>query len=221
MERRIWLKWAVGQEVADKIYDNIARSEHTSERQRYFISGSFTWSDTEEGYDYWCNINSKIHEYLTNKINLQLTAFLREKDLWGRFVDNFNPPCEQDSYDLGVAFLWTTSIEGHDFWSKVSDEYIDYRANHNYYNYYHPQDDKLSSLINSSLTNKSDYENQLQGKEDPRREGDGSERSGICCEGDESGFRLSYTKHRKRIDFQKREVRDFKVNLSTRYSIML
>lgn len=59
MERRKWLTWAVGQEVADKIYDNIEHSERTSDSQRYFISSSFTWNDTKEGYQYWCDVNSK------------------------------------------------------------------------------------------------------------------------------------------------------------------
>lgn len=215
MERRIWLKWAVGQEVADKIYYNIEHSEHPSDGQRYFISGSFTWNRTKEGYIYWSSIHSEIKKYFETKINPQLTSFLKEKDLWDKFVDNFNPPCEQDSYDLGTSFLWAASVEGYDFWSKVSYEYTDYyRANSH-------QDNVLSSLINSSLTNKSDYENRLQGEEAPRREGDGSERSGICCEGDESRFRLSYTQHRKRIDFQKREVGDFKVHLSSRHPVLL
>ena len=204
MERRKWLTWAVGQEVADKIYDNIEHSECTSDRQRHFIGGSFGWSITKEGYYYWCDVNSKIQEYFTNRIDPQLTSFLKKKSLWDKFIDNFNPPCEQSSYGLGDSFLWSASVEGHDFWSDVADDYNCYQGN---------------EFL--SLTNKSDYENQLQGEEDPRRGGDESGRSGICCEGDESGFRLSYTQHRKRIDFQKREVRDFKVHISPRHSVLL
>lgn len=214
MKRRKWLTWAVGQEVADKIYDNIERS-NTSCYQRDFISGSFYWGGTKEGSKYWSDINSKIQGYLAEKIDSQLASFLKGKGLWTQFIDNFDPPCKQSSYGLGDSFLWTASAEGHAFWGKVSDNYCEYYAN------CCCNDDKLSSFINSCLTNKSDYENQLQGKEDPRREGNESGRGGIRCEGDEPRFRLSYTQHRKRIDFQKREVGDFKVHLSSRHPVLL
>ena len=216
MERRKWLTWAVG-DVADKIYDNIEHSECTSDRQCYFISGSFSWSSTKEGHKYWSSVHSKIQTYLNEKIDPQLTSFLKKKGLWDKFIDNFNPQCKQDSYTLNNSFIWSDTKEGDNFWNKVYYEYFDYYFN----DYYQHQYDKLSSLINSSLTNKSDYENQLQGEEDPRREGDGSERSGICCQGNEPRFRLGYTIHRERVDFQKREVRDFKVHLSTRHPVLL
>ena len=209
MERRKWLTWAVGQEVADKIYDNIEHSEYPSDRQCYFISGSFCWCTTKEGHDYWRDVHSKIQEYLATKIDPQLASFLKEKGLWDEFIDNFNPPCKRDSYDLGDSFLWLDTVEGYDFWGAIADDYCRYRSN------------GTLSITNLSLTNKSDYEDQLQRKETPRREGDQSGRGGIRCEGDESGFRLSYTQHRKRIDFQKREVRDFEVHLSPRHPILL
>ena len=204
MDRRKWLTWAVGQEVADKIYDNIEHSECTSEHQCYFISGSFSWSKTKEGHKYWSSVHSKIQTYLNEKIDPQLTSFLKEKDLWDKFINNFNPPCEQSSYGLGDSFLWSTSEEGFDFWSDVSDDYNCYKSN---------------EFL--SLTNKSDYENQLQGEETPRRGGDESGRSGVCYKRDEPRFRLGYTIHRERVDFQKREVRDFKVHLSTRHPVLL
>lgn len=204
MDRRKWLTWAVGQEVADKIYDNIEHSECTSEHQCYFISGSFSWSKTKEGHKYWSSVHSKIQTYLNEKIDPQLTSFLKEKDLWDKFIDNFNPPCGQSSYGLGDSFLWSTSEEGFDFWSDVSDDYNCYKSN---------------EFL--SLTNKSDYENQLQGEETPRRGGDESGRSGVCYKRDEPRFRLGYTIHRERVDFQKREVRDFKVHLSTRHPVLL
>lgn len=207
MERRKWLTWAVGQEVADKIYDNIERSK-SSDNQCCFISSSFYWGDTEEGSRYWYDINLKIQAYLNDRVGPLLISFLKERGLYAQFINNFNPLEEKDSYDIINSFIWLNTKEGYNFWSKVNEEYC-------YYKLY-------DSSENLSLIKKSkNDENQLQGKEDPRREGDGSERSGVCCERDEPRFRLSYTQHRKRIDFQKREVRDFKVNLSTRYSIML
>ena len=204
MERRVWLTWAVGKEVADKIYDNIENSE-TSKQQCHFISGSFVWNSTKEGYDYWRDIHVKIKTYLNEKINPQLISFLKEKDLWNKFIDNFNPPCEQDSYGLGDSFLWSASEEGHDFWSDIADDYNCY------------QDNEFLSLTKKSKDN----ENQLQGKEELRGERGESGRSGVCCEGDESRFRLSYTQHRKRIDFQKMEVGDFKVNIPSRHPVLL
>ena len=193
MERRKWLAWAVGQEVADKIYDNIERSGN-SEKQGRFIKGSFIWNNTKEGYEYWQSINSKIEAYLAERVDPQLKVFLIGNGLWYKFIDNFNPLRKQDSYDLGDSFRWKSSTEGYYFWSTLADKYSCYQSN---------------AIL--SLTKKpNNDENQLQGKEDPRGEGDGSEGSRVCCEGDESGFRLSYTQRRKRIDFQKREVGDFK-----------
>ena len=205
MERRRWLTWAVGKNIADKIYDKI-ESSGTSDMQCDFISGSFAWNTTKEGCDYWASVNSEIKKYFARKISPQLTAFLKERYLWNKFINNFNPPNEQSSYGLGDSFLWSTSVEGHDFWSDVSQDYNCYQDN---------------EILSSTKSNSNSYENQLQGEEDPRGERGESGRSGVCCEGDESRFRLSYTQHRKRIDFQKREVGDFKVHLSTRHSVLL
>ena len=205
MERRKWLTWAVGQEVADKIYYNIEHVPPSADQQCYFISGSFRWGITKEGYDYWSGINSEIKKYFEKKISSQLTCFLSERNIWCKFLNNFNPQREQEFYGLGDSFLWTSTVEGYDFWSKVADDYNCYQSN--------------ETLI---LTKKSkDDENQLQGEEDPRGERGESGRSGVCCEGDKSRFRLSYTQHRKSIDFQKREVRDFEVHISTRHTVLL
>ena len=204
MERRKWLTWAVGQDVADKIYDKI-ESIGTSGMQCHFIIGSFLWDNTKDGYDYWYRVDLEIKKYFVRKISPQLTAFLKERSLWDKFINNFNPKDELNSYDISNSFIWLNTEEGYYFWAKVSEEYC-------YYN---------SSEI-SSLTKKlKDDENQLQGEEDPRGERGESGRGGVRCEGDESRFRLSYTQHRKRIDFQKREVGDFKVHLSPRHPILL
>lgn len=204
MERRKWLTWAVGQEVADKIYDTIERSG-TSDVQCHFITGSFLWNGTKEGYDYWSIVDSEIKKYFARKISPHLTSFLSERNVWCKFLDNFNPQEECDSYDISNSFLWAYSPEGSKFWSEITKEYYGY-----------------DSGEFSSLTKKSkDDENQLQGEEDPRGERSESGRSGVCCKGDESRFRLSYTQHRKRIDFQKREVRDFEVHISTRHPVLL
>ena len=72
-----------------------------------------------------------------------------------------------------------------------------------------------------SNLNKSYNENQLQNTGVDRSRDNRSEGDRVCCKGNKSGFRLSYTQHRKTIDFQKRKVGDFKVNLSSRHSILL
>ena len=64
-------------------------------------------------------------------------------------------------------------------------------------------------------------ENKLQNTGTDRSRDNRSEGDRVCCKGNKSGFRLSYTQHRKTIDFQKRKVGDFKVNLSSRHSILL
>ena len=204
MERRRWLTWAVGQEVADKIYDNLERSG-TSVMQRHFITGVFIWDGTKEGYDYWSSVDLEIKKYFARKINPMLESFLKDNDFWNKFIDNFNPLEECKSYGLVNSFIWSYTKEGFSFWSKVARDY-----------------DVYASDKNLSLTKKSkNDENQLQGEEDPRGEGDESGRGGIRCEGDESRFRLSYTQHRKRINFQKRKVGDFKVHISTRHPVLL
>ena len=204
MERRKWLTWAVGQEVADKIYDKID-GFGTSDKQCHFIVGSFLWQETKEGYDYWSSVDSEIKKYFARNINPRLTSFLEKNGLWDKFIDNFNPEIECGPYGIGNSFIWAYAKEGYDFWSEVADNYHRYKSNNNL-----------------SLTKKSkNDENQLQGKEDPRGEGDESGRGGIRREGDESRFRLSYTQYRKSIDFQKREVRDFEVHISTRHTVLL
>lgn len=210
MERRKWLTWAVGKEVADKIYDTIEErakesASTSSDQQCYFISGSFSWSTTKEGYSYWAGVNDEIKKYFARKISPQLTAFLTEKNVWTKFLNNFDPTDELDSYDLAYSFIWYYTQEGYDFWSKVARDYDVYAS------------DKNLSLIKKSKND----ENQLQGEEDPRGERGESGRSGVCCEGDESRFRLSYTQHRKRIDFQKGKVGDFKVHISSRHPVLL
>lgn len=72
-----------------------------------------------------------------------------------------------------------------------------------------------------SNLSKSYNENQLQNTGVDRSRDNRSEGNRVCCKGNKSGFRLSYTQHRKTIDFQKRKVGDFKVNLSSRHSILL
>lgn len=72
----------------------------------------------------------------------------------------------------------------------------------------------------SNLSKKYD-ENQLQNTGIDRSRDNRSEGDRVCCKGNESGFRLSYTQHRKTIDFQKRKVGDFKVHLSSRHPILL
>lgn len=202
MERRKWLTWAVGQNIADKIYDNIERANTTGE-QCCFLSGSFFWDGTKEGYEYWHDINSKIQMYLNEKIDPQLASFLKEKGLYDKFINEFNPGSKLELYDLGTSFSWSETKDGYLFWLEVC-------------NHYHSRDNDILNL-----TKNQNNENQLQGEETPRRGGDESGRSGVCYKRDEPRFRLSYTIHRERVDFQKRETRDFKVHISPRHSVLL
>ena len=94
---------------------------------------------------------------------------------------------------LATAFSWDDTEEGYDYWRNINKRFL----------------------------NISENENRLQESQIDRPREDRSEGNRICCKGNESRYRFSFTRRRKAVKCSKRGTRNYRINIPVRSTTRL
>ena len=150
----------------------------------------------EKQFEYFLEVIRSI-----DKLPSGFIKIAKEQGFLGNFLYNLTEPIQTgdillDEYSYADIVLyniiWATSLEGNEYWSDI----------HNL----------LKTLEN---------ENRLQEQEIDRSGDNRSEGNRICCKGNESGYRFSFTRRRKAVKCSKRGARNCRINIPVRSTTRL
>lgn len=173
------------------IYDPLSYAEYFGEISSESRIPAFPNYDDFVKYTYHLKYLARIPKLFWNKLSLEEI---------GDFIyySATAPIAERDNFTtvssiLPTAFSWDDTGEGYDYWSN----------------------------INKRFFNISENENRLQEQSTDRSREDRSEGNRICCKGNESGYRFSFTRRRKAVKCSKRGTRSCRINIPVRSTTRL
>ena len=173
------------------IYDPLSYAEYFGEISSESRIPAFPNYDDFVKYTYHLKYLARIPKLFWNKLSLEEI---------GDFIyySATAPIAGRDNFTtvssiLPTAFSWDDTGEGYDYWSN----------------------------INKRFFNISENENRLQEQEIDRSGDNRSEGNRICCKGNESGYRFSFTRRRKAVKCSKRGARNCRINIPVRSTTRL
>ena len=111
-------------------------------KKENYISFSFDWKNTTEGYDFWGFLSSEWRKCI-NSQGYKLIDFLKENNVYEQFIDNFKQSFKYYNYEtlemlietynptnyINYAFDWDKTKEGWEYWNIVNIKWISYLSN--------------------------------------------------------------------------------------------